>query len=232
MRLEHTNWAKNHVGSTDTGLLRSLSVILFICAILVTDPIHPISQASANGDFNRGTKLSNSKATDDRNDVADILIIAAQQERRPATEKEGLPRDQKMAAATSAFARGELAFSRLQYRDAANHFLQAAEYYPSDAHTEKIKALDFAGRAFYKVADFQLAENALKQAFTTAEAHLDNSDPLTARVLNNLAWLYQDTNRMEQAEPLMVRVVSIFKKSYGDNHPNDATHLNNQAQTL
>ncbi|MFN9545752.1 MAG: tetratricopeptide repeat protein, partial [Cyanobacteriota bacterium] len=40
------------------------------------------------------------------------------------------------------------------------------------------------------------------------------------------------TNRLSEAEPLMARVVEIFEISYGKDHPNVATALNNLAQLL
>jgi hypothetical protein len=40
------------------------------------------------------------------------------------------------------------------------------------------------------------------------------------------------TNRLGEAEPLMQRVVAIFEKSLGADHPNVATALNNLAQLL
>ncbi len=56
--------------------------------------------------------------------------------------------------------------------------------------------------------------------------------PNVARGLNNLATLLQATNRLAEAEPLMLRVVEIMEKSYGPNHPNVATALNNLALLL
>ncbi|MCA8992426.1 MAG: tetratricopeptide repeat protein, partial [Planctomycetaceae bacterium] len=43
--------------------------------------------------------------------------------------------------------------------------------------------------------------------------------PSVARDLNNLAQLLQDTNRLDEAEPLMRRAVGIFRSSLGDEHP-------------
>ena len=48
--------------------------------------------------------------------------------------------------------------------------------------------------------------------------------------LNNLAHLYQHTNRLDEAEPLMERVVNIFETSYGKDHSQVAVALNNLAQ--
>jgi tetratricopeptide (TPR) repeat protein len=44
-------------------------------------------------------------------------------------------------------------------------------------------------------------------------------------------WL-QDTNRADEAEPMMGRVVEIFQKAYGPDHPKVAVSLNNQAGLL
>lgn len=41
--------------------------------------------------------------------------------------------------------------------------------------------------------------------------------------LNNLAQLLKATNRLEEAEPLMRRVLAIFEASLGTDHPNTRT---------
>ena len=53
-----------------------------------------------------------------------------------------------------------------------------------------------------------------------------------ATLLNNLAGLLQDTNRLGEAEPLMRRALAMDEASYGPEHPNVATDLNNLAQLL
>ena len=56
---------------------------------------------------------------------------------------------------------------------------------------------------------------------------------LTVRpVLNNLAQLLKDTNRLAEAEPLMRRALAIDEASYGAEHPNVAIRLNNLARLL
>ena len=54
----------------------------------------------------------------------------------------------------------------------------------------------------------------------------------SARDLNNLAQLLQDTNRLGEAEPLMKRALAIDEKSYGPEHPRVAIDLNNLAALL
>ena len=50
--------------------------------------------------------------------------------------------------------------------------------------------------------------------------------------LNNLALLLQDTNRLEEAEPLFRRALAIDEAAYGATHPSVATDLNNLASLL
>jgi tetratricopeptide (TPR) repeat protein len=56
--------------------------------------------------------------------------------------------------------------------------------------------------------------------------------PEVARDLNNLGRWLQDSNRADEAEPMMGRVVEIFKTAYGPDHPKVAVSLNNQASLL
>ena len=51
-------------------------------------------------------------------------------------------------------------------------------------------------------------------------------------ILNNLAMLFQDTNRLAEAEPLMRRALAIDEQSFGPGHPKVATDLNNLAALL
>ena len=50
--------------------------------------------------------------------------------------------------------------------------------------------------------------------------------------MNNLAVLLQDTNRIEEAEPLMRRALEIDEAAFGEQHPRVATCLNNLATLL
>jgi tetratricopeptide (TPR) repeat protein len=53
--------------------------------------------------------------------------------------------------------------------------------------------------------------------------------PTTASSLNNLAALYYDQGKYEQAEPLYKRALAIDEKAYEPDHPDVATDLNNLA---
>jgi CHAT domain-containing protein/Tfp pilus assembly protein PilF len=58
---------------------------------------------------------------------------------------------------------------------------------------------------------------------------LDQSHPVFATSLNNLAFLYHATGQHKQALPLYRRVVEIYKTSLGQDHPRYALSLNNLA---
>ena len=46
-------------------------------------------------------------------------------------------------------------------------------------------------------------------------------------LLNNLALLLKNTNRLSEAEPMFRRALAIWKASYGMDHPRVATGLSN-----
>jgi len=167
---------------------------------------------------------------DGRYDDADeILRTAENQDLQAAAELEDQLHSRKMAVSASTFARGDLAFSRFKYQNAASHFLRAAEHTPQSEPRTQIEAFTMSGRAFAEAAEFQRCETAYAKALTAAETQLGQNDPLTATVLNNLAALYKGTNRMDQAEPLMERALAIDEKAFSVDHPNVAIRLNNLA---
>jgi tetratricopeptide (TPR) repeat protein len=51
--------------------------------------------------------------------------------------------------------------------------------------------------------------------------------PTVATRLNNLALILQDTNRIDEAEPLMRRALAIDQAAFGPDHANVARDLNN-----
>ena len=53
--------------------------------------------------------------------------------------------------------------------------------------------------------------------------------PDTAHCLNNLADLYRNQGKYEQAEPLAQRALAINERVLGAEHPDTATSLNNLA---
>jgi tetratricopeptide (TPR) repeat protein len=51
------------------------------------------------------------------------------------------------------------------------------------------------------------------------EKALGPEHPDVAMSLNNLAYIYQQQGRCEEAEPLYARAVSMYEKVLGPNHP-------------
>jgi len=169
-------------------------------------------------------------AADDIDAAEELLRQAENQDAQAQHQLLDESHNRALAAAASAYARGDLAFSQFKYLDAGTHFRRAAEHYPESAHQQRIEALIRAGRAFDEAAAFQPAEDAYNRARVLAQSHLDDNDPLTAVVLSNLATLYQATNRRELAEPLMERALAIDEKAFGPDHPDVAIDLNNLGQ--
>ena len=71
-----------------------------------------------------------------------------------------------------------------------------------------------------------------QQREALAEAKVHANTRLIAVALSNLGLLLQDTNRIEEAEPLMRGALEINKASYGEKHPTVAIGLNNLAMLL
>jgi tetratricopeptide (TPR) repeat protein len=72
----------------------------------------------------------------------------------------------------------------------------------------------------------------MRRALAIDELSVGNDHPRVARDLNNLAQLLKDTNRLDEAEPLMRRALTIDELSFGNDHPNVARDLNNLALLL
>ncbi len=73
---------------------------------------------------------------------------------------------------------------------------------------------------------------ALYRRSLAIEESLGREHPNVATRLNNLARLLKDTNRVEEAEPMMRRALAIDEKSYGPEHPEIVIDLNNLALLL
>ena len=80
------------------------------------------------------------------------------------------------------------------------------------------------------LARWDESEAQQRKALAEAKAHANTR--FIAAALNNLGLLLQDTNRLQEAEPLMRRALEIIKASYGEHHPAVATGLNNLGQLL
>jgi tetratricopeptide (TPR) repeat protein len=91
-----------------------------------------------------------------------------------------------------------------------------------------------AGLGIYlkTLARFKEAESLMRRALEIDEKSFGKDHPNASSDLNNLAALYQATNRLAEAEPLIRRALEIDEKSLGKNHPKVAIRLNNLAQLL
>ncbi len=72
----------------------------------------------------------------------------------------------------------------------------------------------------------------LQRALAIREKALGPEHPRVATGLNNLASLYRDQGRYDEAEPLHQRALAIFEKALGPDHPDVATTLENYAALL
>ena len=61
------------------------------------------------------------------------------------------------------------------------------------------------------------------------EEQLGPTHPQTATNLNNLANLYYNQGKYEQAEPLYQQALSIYEEQLGPTHPRTASSLNSLA---
>ena len=80
------------------------------------------------------------------------------------------------------------------------------------------------------LARWDESENQQREAL--AEVKIHANEKLVALASNNLGLLLQDTNRFEEAEPLMRQALEINKASFGEHHPAVAICLNNLGQLL
>ena len=95
---------------------------------------------------------------------------------------------------------------------------------------ERIFLRLWIAKALMELARWEESEGQHRQAL--AEATALRNAKLVAVASNNLARLLQDTNRLEEAEPLMRRALEIDETAYGERHANVATRLNNLATLL
>lgn len=100
------------------------------------------------------------------------------------------------------------------------------------AETNWSRLLTEFGNFFIGKADHQAAEPLYRRALEIDELSFGPRDPRVATDLNNLASLFQETNRLAEAEPMYRRALQIDETHFGSGHPRVASHLNNLAQLL
>ena len=88
------------------------------------------------------------------------------------------------------------------------------------------------GRYWLNRRQFRRAEPLMRRALAIYEHSYGMNHPFVGVVLNNLATLLQDTDRLAEAEPLLRRALVIDEASYGEDHPRVAIRLKNLATLL
>jgi tetratricopeptide (TPR) repeat protein len=110
----------------------------------------------------------------------------------------------------------------------AETIAQLADQYGMTAPTSRLMScLDCY---FFAKGLYPRAEIFSQRALAIDEASFGKDHPKIAIRLNNLAALYQATNRLNKAELLCSRALAIDEASFGKDHPNVAIRLNNLAQ--
>jgi hypothetical protein len=94
------------------------------------------------------------------------------------------------------------------------------------------KAAVPAAEVLHSLARYPDAERLLRESRRLHEVNNRSDSPEVAVVLNNLAVLLVETNRMGEAEPLSRRALAIAERSRGSNDPDVAIDLNNLAELL
>ncbi|WP_395829632.1 tetratricopeptide repeat protein [Archangium violaceum] len=133
------------------------------------------------------------------------------------------PTDSRLEEAQQAFDEGKRLLDAGRYAEAepsARRALELREAVLGGAHPEVAKCLSLLGLledAGHQ--DLVRAEKLHQRALSIYEATLGEDHPDVASSLNNLASLYFDQGRYEQAEPLLQRALAIHEATLGENHP-------------
>jgi tetratricopeptide (TPR) repeat protein len=126
-------------------------------------------------------------------------------------------------AAAALLQSGRLAQDRLDYRKAMRNYAAAVALAPDNRDY-----LLSAGQMAYTMGEYQRAEEWLEHLLAIREQEGKENTEL-ASALNDLALVYADQSRYEEAEPLYRRSLEIKEKTLGKDHPSVATTLNNLA---
>ena len=129
--------------------------------------------------------------------------------------------------------KAQIAFDAVKYEEALEFREKAAALVDKTAAPagwadaeERVAFIDV------HLARYEHAEPLMKEVVRLREEHFGPDDPEMATALNNLAQLYEATNRLAEVEPLMARALKINEKSYGPEHPDVARVLNNLAKFI
>ncbi|WP_417913316.1 tetratricopeptide repeat protein [Candidatus Electronema sp. TJ] len=126
-------------------------------------------------------------------------------------------------AAAALLQSGRLAKDRLDYSKALRNYAAAVALAPDNPDY-----LLPAGQMAYQMGEYQQAEEWLAHLLAIREQEGEENAEL-GLALNDLAGVYADQGRYEEAEPLHKRSLEIREKKLGKDHPDVAESLNNLA---
>lgn len=127
-----------------------------------------------------------------------------------------------------------MGFSHLMQQDvpeALNYLHQAASIQKNikPENHKYARTLNVTGMLNIQIGDFLGAEENLRESARVFKAALGSEHFAVTIPLNNLAIMYQKTNRYKEAEVLYLECLKIYEKLFGGNHPNYSMVLNNLA---
>ena len=125
-------------------------------------------------------------------------------------------------------------FSHLMRQDvpeALNYLHQAASIQKNikPENHKYARTLNLTGMLTIQIGDFLAAEQNLRESARVFKAALGSEHFAATIPLNNLAIMYQRTNRFKEAEVLYLECKNIYEKLFGGKHPNYSMILNNLA---
>ncbi len=122
-----------------------------------------------------------------------------------------------------AYARGSVAKQDVRWKDAAEHYLRAAQLAPC------FKTLIMAQRLTSDMGDYDSSLSFAEDARKAAIAEYGEGSEEHANSLNNLAVIYLIQEQYKEAEPLYKQTLDIKKNIFGDKHKSTANTLSNLA---
>lgn len=125
---------------------------------------------------------------------------------------------------------GRLLDQLIQYAEAQRHLEAAHQFAEED--DMRLQTSNALGLLYLHKADWQKSESLLNEHLALCEKLHGTEASETATAVNNLAQLFQETNRLVDAERLTRRALAINQKQFGPNHPEVATSLGNLASLL
>ena len=126
-------------------------------------------------------------------------------------------------AASSAYAQGLIEEDAVNWQDALDHYKRAYGQDPTLEHQEGY------ARLCWRMGQWEATVPLYKDILEQVAAEHGKAGNEYATALNNLATVYNDTGRYEDAEPLLEEALSIHRRVLGADHPNTAGSLNNLA---